>query len=1092
MSASYIRRDTTLVSNPCPLSILSTGPSSASSSSCISANEHHTIRSYSDQTGMPSKHSPATALQQQQQQQPSQASMHSPKMSPDSTLTQLSSTPSSFMSYLNSSTSLSGSLLSSSSSLLSNGNPISCDSFLRTALLSDNNYNLDKQCVGSTTNLMTTSGVNSSNSIPNFHDPINNHLSSSNTIQPCSLLRPRAMTTSNASRSGTPAGGGNNTPTSGGGGGGGSGAGVVGSSVCASAPTSTTPIKKSSRRNPWGSETYSDLISVAIRSYPDKQATLQQIYDFIITHYEYFRERSDPTSSAGWKNSIRHNLSLHDRFTKCPKSSDNTKSSYWRINPDVAAKPYVRRRACSMDTTNLKRPSHYGKMNNRSGGAGGGGVAHRSNASNNNNNNNNNSSMTGHHHRLQVPSTDNNEAMKLSLSPVCELQQQQQHHPLDFNNYASSKLACNRSDTTGTDCNSNNSRLASSTSPSTDTCSTTKSMHFYHCTQQSNTTNDTLCDNNNNPLISSHWQNPKALTHHHHQQQQQAYNSNATSGGGGGGNNIFNSGFSGLSCSTDLPPNRCGRTSGLIEQLLRNDHTIGMNNSTTMHTIDRLSSDHYPTNLFPSCHSGKSSLTTGINNNTSMCNSLQQMDTLNCSDYLSGNSSTLEAASSSLSHMDLIRQHHQHQQQQQQQHQQQHQHQQHQQSLHHSSAAAAALLSHINNNPSRGSSNNASAHHLLPVPLLTSGGGSEQHHGSSSAAATAAAAAAQSYWQAAYRSSASSCFYPVGGHYNPSISSTPIGTGVGGGGNNSFTASFYDTSSHLLHSAASNDTGGGKLLPFLNSCSSSASNGPTTPSSSSPPPATTSVNSWRHSLGLDMRLFSDTHNSQRSTVADHPMPPLSSSSSSASLSCSVQNNSVLENTNRSLGPVTPPDLMYFPQTTSLFNMESSSSYQQQQQQQQSKQDNDDNDTLMTEELCNLGRSNRSLMNTAYETPQQQQQQQQNSSTPPPPSSTSTSSSSPPASASTSVAASASVSAFTANLNQSSRPPSIINDRTTCREMRQYIEAYNTAASSYEDDCEPLELELSLELADRIVGSTSVGTSTANPITSSYGCPPAPN
>ncbi|VDQ12147.1 unnamed protein product [Trichobilharzia regenti] len=122
-----------------------------------------------------------------------------------------------------------------------------------------------------------------------------------------------------------------------------------------------------------------------------------------------------------------------------------------------------------MDTTNLKRPSHYGKMNNRSGGAGGGG--------------------------------------------------QQQHHPLDFNNYASSKLACNRSDTTGTDCNSNNSRLASSTSP-------------------------------------SHWQNPKALTHHHHQQQQQAYNSNATSGGGGGGNNIFNSGFSGLSCSTDLPPNR--------------------------------------------------------------------------------------------------------------------------------------------------------------------------------------------------------------------------------------------------------------------------------------------------------------------------------------------------------------------------------------------------------------------------------------------------------------------------------------------------------------------------------------------------------
>uniref|UniRef100_A0A095A3P1 Forkhead box protein O6 n=1 Tax=Schistosoma haematobium TaxID=6185 RepID=A0A095A3P1_SCHHA len=247
MSASYIRRDT-LVSNPCSLSILS--------GSSINANEHKdvsslsTIRSYPDQA-MPLKHSPSGG----QLQQGNQGSIHSPKMSPDSTLIQLS-TPS-FVSYLNSTTSLG----------ISSGNSITCDSFLRSALLSDG---LEKQCVGSSTNPHVT----------HFHDP-----SALPNIHPCSLLRPRAMTTSNASRSGTPVG---NTPTS-------------GSSACASAPTSTTPVKKSSRRNPWGSETYSDLISVAIRSYPDKQATLQQIYDFIITHYEYFRERSDPTSSAGWK-----------------------------------------------------------------------------------------------------------------------------------------------------------------------------------------------------------------------------------------------------------------------------------------------------------------------------------------------------------------------------------------------------------------------------------------------------------------------------------------------------------------------------------------------------------------------------------------------------------------------------------------------------------------------------------------------------------------------------------------------------------------------------------------------------------------------
>ncbi|VDM32441.1 unnamed protein product [Hydatigera taeniaeformis] len=59
--------------------------------------------------------------------------------------------------------------------------------------------------------------------------------------------------------------------------------------------------KRPARRNPWGSETYSDLIAKAIESYPEKQATLQQIYDYISTNYTYFRERSDPPASAGWK-----------------------------------------------------------------------------------------------------------------------------------------------------------------------------------------------------------------------------------------------------------------------------------------------------------------------------------------------------------------------------------------------------------------------------------------------------------------------------------------------------------------------------------------------------------------------------------------------------------------------------------------------------------------------------------------------------------------------------------------------------------------------------------------------------------------------
>ncbi|VDN11411.1 unnamed protein product [Dibothriocephalus latus] len=59
--------------------------------------------------------------------------------------------------------------------------------------------------------------------------------------------------------------------------------------------------KRPARRNPWGAETYSDLIANAIESYPEKQATLQQIYDYISRNYIYFRERSDPPASAGWK-----------------------------------------------------------------------------------------------------------------------------------------------------------------------------------------------------------------------------------------------------------------------------------------------------------------------------------------------------------------------------------------------------------------------------------------------------------------------------------------------------------------------------------------------------------------------------------------------------------------------------------------------------------------------------------------------------------------------------------------------------------------------------------------------------------------------
>ena len=80
----------------------------------------------------------------------------------------------------------------------------------------------------------------------------------------------------------------------------------------------------------------------------------------MIASVPYFGQRADSTSSAGWKvrykknfattdthppqNSIRHNLSLHQRFLKVQNEGAG-KSSWWTLNPErkLGAKP--RRRA---------------------------------------------------------------------------------------------------------------------------------------------------------------------------------------------------------------------------------------------------------------------------------------------------------------------------------------------------------------------------------------------------------------------------------------------------------------------------------------------------------------------------------------------------------------------------------------------------------------------------------------------------------------------------------------------------------------------------------------------------------------------------
>lgn len=74
-------------------------------------------------------------------------------------------------------------------------------------------------------------------------------------------------------------------------------------------------------------QSYVRLIGEAILNSPEKKLVLSEIYQKIQTKYAYFRNRG-----SGWKNSIRHNLSLNDCFVKLGRSP-NGKGHFWTLSP---------------------------------------------------------------------------------------------------------------------------------------------------------------------------------------------------------------------------------------------------------------------------------------------------------------------------------------------------------------------------------------------------------------------------------------------------------------------------------------------------------------------------------------------------------------------------------------------------------------------------------------------------------------------------------------------------------------------------------------------------------------------------------------
>ncbi|XP_077449417.1 forkhead box protein M1 [Stigmatopora argus] len=74
---------------------------------------------------------------------------------------------------------------------------------------------------------------------------------------------------------------------------------------------------------------YMTMIQFAINGSSNVQMTLKEIYEWLQNHFEFFRGEN----RSGWKNAVRHNLSLHRMFQR--KMLPNRKGSIWTIRPEA-------------------------------------------------------------------------------------------------------------------------------------------------------------------------------------------------------------------------------------------------------------------------------------------------------------------------------------------------------------------------------------------------------------------------------------------------------------------------------------------------------------------------------------------------------------------------------------------------------------------------------------------------------------------------------------------------------------------------------------------------------------------------------------